>query len=149
MQKSGCIQPTALEAAQNREKFGALRGRKFHTSACVPLPSQEVEGLTNSILSGPDTDPELLEELMNCVRRRKPTIQTLVNYKKGGVRFVNQVRRRSSVKRVDGGAVAGGGMQGARACRCLRRMSLARLNARHSCPDTQSAMRWRDMQLAW
>uniref|UniRef100_A0A7S0LAM6 PAS domain-containing protein n=1 Tax=Coccolithus braarudii TaxID=221442 RepID=A0A7S0LAM6_9EUKA len=54
--------------------------------------AEEVEGLTNSILSGPDTDPELLEELMSSVRRREPTVQTLVNYKKDGTRFINQVK---------------------------------------------------------
>ena len=53
---------------------------------------QEVEGLTNAVLTGPETDAEVLRELMNCVRRCEPSTQTLVNYKKGGVRFVNQVK---------------------------------------------------------
>jgi len=53
---------------------------------------EEVEGLTNSIIAGPDTDPDVLEDLLACVKRREPTVQTLVNYKKGGTRFVNQVK---------------------------------------------------------
>jgi hypothetical protein len=54
---------------------------------------EEVEGQTNSILHGPDTDDALLAELMASVRRGEPSSATLVNYKKGGKRFVNQVRR--------------------------------------------------------
>ena len=52
---------------------------------------EEVEGLTNKILTGPETDTAGLDELLACVRRAEPSVQTLVNYKKGGVRFVNQV----------------------------------------------------------
>ena len=53
---------------------------------------EEVEGLTNSILTGPETDPAATEDLLAAVRRCEPSVQTLVNYKKGGVRFINQVR---------------------------------------------------------
>jgi len=53
---------------------------------------EEVEGLTNNILQGPETDQALLDELMASVRRGEPASATLVNYKKGGVRFVNQVQ---------------------------------------------------------
>lgn len=53
---------------------------------------EEVEGLTNKILTGPETDKEATKRLMDCVRRREPSMQTLVNYKKGGVRFVNKVK---------------------------------------------------------
>ena len=61
-----------------------------------PVPSllrrsQEVEGLTNSILQGPETDREVVDALMRNVKRGEPGTATLVNYKKGGVRFVNQV----------------------------------------------------------
>ena len=52
---------------------------------------EEVEGLTNAILQGPDTDKELVNELMASVRRGEGASATLVNYKKGGVRFVNNV----------------------------------------------------------
>ena len=52
---------------------------------------EEVEGLPNSILQGPDTDRSLLNDLMMSVQRGEPTSATLVNYKKGGERFVNQV----------------------------------------------------------
>lgn len=53
---------------------------------------EEVEGLTNSILQGPETDQALLADLMSSVRRGEASSATLVNYKKGGVRFVNQVQ---------------------------------------------------------
>mmetsp|Transcript_40342 Transcript_40342/g.91376 ORF Transcript_40342/g.91376 Transcript_40342/m.91376 type:complete len:295 (-) Transcript_40342:723-1607(-) len=53
---------------------------------------EEVEGHTNRILQGPDTDQELVEEMMARVRRGESASATLVNYKKGGERFVNQVQ---------------------------------------------------------
>lgn len=53
---------------------------------------EEVEGLTNRILTGPETDGACIASLLQCVRRVEPSVQTVVNYKKGGVRFVNQVR---------------------------------------------------------
>jgi len=53
---------------------------------------EEVEGLTNSILQGPETDQALLNDLMSSVRRGESSSATLVNYKKGGVKFVNQVQ---------------------------------------------------------
>ena len=52
---------------------------------------EEVEGMPNSILQGPETDQAILQDLMSSVQRGEPTSATLVNYKKGGVRFVNQV----------------------------------------------------------
>lgn len=52
---------------------------------------EEVEGLTNSILQGPETDQGLLDELMSHVRKGDSASTTLVNYKKGGVRFINQL----------------------------------------------------------
>ena len=51
-----------------------------------------MEGHTNRILQGPDTDQELVEEMMARVRRGESASATLVNYKKGGERFVNQVQ---------------------------------------------------------
>jgi len=53
---------------------------------------EEVEGLTSAILHGPETDAGVVEDLMNCVRRGESASATVVNYKKGGVRFVNQVQ---------------------------------------------------------
>uniref|UniRef100_A0A7S0PV59 PAS domain-containing protein n=1 Tax=Coccolithus braarudii TaxID=221442 RepID=A0A7S0PV59_9EUKA len=53
---------------------------------------EEVEGLTNSFLQGPETDQGLLDELMSSVRRGEPASARLVNYKKNGVRFVNQLQ---------------------------------------------------------
>ena len=53
---------------------------------------EEVEGLPNSILQGPETDQEILADLMSSVHRGEPTSATLINYKKGGQRFVNQVQ---------------------------------------------------------
>merc|ERR1719213_867436 len=52
---------------------------------------EEVEGLTNSILQGPETDMQMVEALMKSARKGEASSPTLVNYKKGGVRFVNQV----------------------------------------------------------
>lgn len=52
---------------------------------------EEVEGQPNSILQGAETDREILHDLMTSVERGEPTSATLVNYKKGGVKFVNQV----------------------------------------------------------
>ena len=51
----------------------------------------QVEGMPNSILHGPETDQAILDDLMSSVQRGEPTSATLVNYKKGGVKFVNQV----------------------------------------------------------
>lgn len=53
---------------------------------------EEVEGLPNSILQGPETDQAILEDLMSSVRRGEPTSATLVNYKKDGSKFLNQVQ---------------------------------------------------------
>jgi len=53
--------------------------------------AEEVEGLTNKILTGPDTDSEALASLLAHVRAEEPTVQTVWNYKKGGERFLNQV----------------------------------------------------------
>jgi PAS domain S-box-containing protein len=53
--------------------------------------SEEVEGLTNSILTGPLTDKEAIERLLSCVRREETAVEAVVNYKKGGVPFLNQV----------------------------------------------------------
>jgi len=53
---------------------------------------EEVEGLTNKILTGPETDAEALKRLNECVRRREPSLQTVINYKRGGVRFLNEVQ---------------------------------------------------------
>jgi len=39
-----------------------------------------------------ETDQTLLNDLMSSVRRGESSSATLVNYKKGGVRFVNQVQ---------------------------------------------------------
>ena len=52
---------------------------------------EEIEGATNAILQGPDTDFGLVADLMACVRRGEKAEGTLYNYKKGGERFVNQV----------------------------------------------------------
>jgi len=53
---------------------------------------EEVEGLTNKVLTGPETDEAAIESLLASVRRKESSVQCLVNYKKGGTRFVNQVR---------------------------------------------------------
>lgn len=53
---------------------------------------EEVEGHTNKILCGPETDPDVLEQLNACVARRETSVQTVVNYKKGGEKFLNQAR---------------------------------------------------------
>jgi PAS domain S-box-containing protein len=53
---------------------------------------EEVQGGPNSILHGPETDQAILDDLMASVGRGEPTSATLVNYKKGGQRFVNQVQ---------------------------------------------------------
>ena len=52
---------------------------------------EEVEGLTNKILTG-GPEAEALKRLNECVRRREPSLQTLINYKRGGVRFLNEVQ---------------------------------------------------------
>ena len=54
--------------------------------------AEEVEGLTNSILTGPETDRDQISQLLSSVRREEPAVHTLVNYKKGGVRFVNHLK---------------------------------------------------------
>jgi len=53
---------------------------------------EEVEGLTNQVLTGPETDEAAIESLLASVRRKESSVQCLVNYKKDGSRFVNQVR---------------------------------------------------------
>jgi len=52
---------------------------------------EEVEGLTNSILQGPETDMQMVDSLMKSAKRGEPAHATLVNYKNGNVRFVNQL----------------------------------------------------------
>ena len=54
--------------------------------------AEEVQGQSNAILQGPETDQHLLEDLMSSVARGEPTSATLINYKKGGTKFVNQVQ---------------------------------------------------------
>jgi len=53
---------------------------------------EEVEGLPNAILQGPETDQVILDDLMSSVARGEPTSATLINYKKGGTKFINQVQ---------------------------------------------------------
>jgi PAS domain S-box-containing protein len=53
---------------------------------------EEVEGETNAILHGPDTDTALLRDLMSSVGRGEPTSATIFNYRKDGERFLNQVQ---------------------------------------------------------
>lgn len=53
---------------------------------------EEIEGATNAILQGPDTDMNVVKNLMDCVRRNEPAMGTVYNYKKGGTRFVNEVQ---------------------------------------------------------
>ena len=53
---------------------------------------EEVEGRTNKLLTGAETDPDVLLSLLGCVKRREPYTGCLINYKKGGKRFVNQVK---------------------------------------------------------
>ena len=52
---------------------------------------EDVEGLPNSILHGPETDQSILDDLMSSVARGEPTSASLINYKKGGTKFLNQV----------------------------------------------------------
>lgn len=54
--------------------------------------NEEVEGFPNAILQGPETDQRILDDLMASVARGEPTSATLVNYKKGGQKFLNQVQ---------------------------------------------------------
>ena len=42
-------------------------------------------------MQGPDTDLAVVADLMSSVRRCEPATATVVNYKKGGERFINQV----------------------------------------------------------
>ena len=53
---------------------------------------EEVEGLTNKVLTGPETNENAIADLLRCVRNHEPSVQTVVNYKKGGARFLNQVK---------------------------------------------------------
>ena len=52
---------------------------------------EEVQGLTNKLLTGPETDLGHIGDLLRCVRNEETSVQCIVNYKKGGRRFVNQV----------------------------------------------------------
>ena len=52
----------------------------------------EVEGKTNAVLQGPETDVEAVRDLMAHVGRQESAKATLVNYKKGGERFVNRLQ---------------------------------------------------------
>ena len=40
---------------------------------------EEVEGLTNKILTGPETDTDAIADMLQCVRRGEKSIQTLIN----------------------------------------------------------------------
>ena len=52
---------------------------------------EEVEGLTSSVLQGPDTDQMLLAEMMAMVSDGKTAEGEIVNYKKDGTRFINHL----------------------------------------------------------
>lgn len=52
---------------------------------------EEVEGMTNSILTGPETDAAAIARIVNNAKKEKASCETIVNYKKGGVKFLNQV----------------------------------------------------------
>jgi PAS domain S-box-containing protein len=53
---------------------------------------EEVEGMTNSILTGPETDAAAIARIVKNAKQEKPSCETIVNYKKGGVKFLNQVQ---------------------------------------------------------
>lgn len=54
--------------------------------------AEEVEGLTNKVLTGPETDKAQLAELLACVRKREPATVSVINYKASGHRFLNQLK---------------------------------------------------------
>jgi len=47
--------------------------------------------MTNSILQGPETDKAAANNLIGHLQKGESGSATLVNYKKGGIRFVNHV----------------------------------------------------------
>mmetsp|Transcript_20642 Transcript_20642/g.52550 ORF Transcript_20642/g.52550 Transcript_20642/m.52550 type:complete len:328 (+) Transcript_20642:58-1041(+) len=53
---------------------------------------EDVEGKTNSLLHGPETDQSILEGLMSAVSRGEPASASVYNYKKSGEKFLNQVQ---------------------------------------------------------
>ena len=53
---------------------------------------EDVEGQTNALLHGPETDQEILQNLMGSVSRGESASATIYNYKKGGEKFLNQVQ---------------------------------------------------------
>ncbi len=55
---------------------------------------EEVEGLTNAILAGPETDAAATARIVDAAKRHEPVDELIVNYKKGGERFLNQVHIR-------------------------------------------------------
>lgn len=67
-------------------------------SMCVSRKSQpasslcqEVEGLTNKVLQGPETDSAIVKDMMSNVQRGESASATIVNYKKSGEKFTNSI----------------------------------------------------------
>ncbi|MGJ7442563.1 SpoIIE family protein phosphatase [Aquipuribacter sp. MA13-6] len=53
--------------------------------------SEEATGLNCRFLQGPDTDPETVRRLSEALRAQRAVTETLVNYRKDGTAFWNQV----------------------------------------------------------
>ncbi|KAL1527476.1 hypothetical protein AB1Y20_016141 [Prymnesium parvum] len=53
---------------------------------------EEVDGATSAILQGAETDRCLIDDMMMSLRRGESSSATVYNYKKGGVKFLNQVQ---------------------------------------------------------
>ena len=53
---------------------------------------EEVEGRTNALLHGPETDQGILRDLMSSVGRGEAASASIYNYKKNGDKFLNQVQ---------------------------------------------------------
>lgn len=54
-------------------------------------PRDEVIGRNCRFLHGPDTEPWLIEQIRAGIRREKPVIVEILNYKKDGTKFRNAV----------------------------------------------------------
>jgi len=53
---------------------------------------EDVEGRTNALLQGPETDTALVADLMSCVSRGESASAAVYNYRKSGEKFLNQVQ---------------------------------------------------------
>jgi len=86
-----CFAEDAVVLAEVAEPHRILHVNKAWSDMCG-FTMEEVEGASCAILQGAETDGAALDEMMRSVRRGEASSATVYSYKKGGIRFLNQVQ---------------------------------------------------------